>query len=231
LLKTELHAHTDADPKDRIGHSIGRLVEHAAGLGYRALAITLHDRYFDPRPHDAAARASGLVLLAGVELTVEGRHVLLINFPAEIISARNFDDVTRVKSKCCGLVVAPHACYPVPSALGLDMLDRHADVIDALEVNAMYTRHLDFNRRAVTWAREHGKPLVGNSDLHLLAQMGTTYSLVDAEPEPDAICDAVRAGRVEVKSSPLPELKAAQLFTTMCIRGLLGRVRSGAPRA
>jgi predicted metal-dependent phosphoesterase TrpH len=128
-------------------------------------------------------------------------------------------------------VVAPHACYPVPSALGLDRLDRHADVIDALEVNAMYTRLLDFNRRAIAWAREHGKPLVGNSDLHLLAQMGTTYSLVDAAPEPDAICEAVRGGRVEVKSSPLTELKAAQLFTTMCIRGLIGRVGSGGRRA
>jgi predicted metal-dependent phosphoesterase TrpH len=228
LLKVELHAHTDADPKDRISHSVGRLVEHAAGLGYQALAITLHDRYFDPGPHAAAARRQGVVLLAGVELSISRRHVLLINFPAEIMSARNFDDIARVKTKCRGLVVAPHACFPVPSALGLDVLERHAEVIDALEVNAMYTRLIDFNRRAIAWARARGKPLVGNSDLHLLAQMGTTFSLVEAAPDPDAICEAIRAGHVEVKTRPLSEVRAAQLFSTMCVRGILGRLRYGA---
>ena len=87
----------------------------------------------------------------------------------------------------------------------------------------MYTRALDFNRRAVAWARAHGKPLVGNTDLHLLEQMGTTYSLVDAEPNADAICAAIRAGRVEVRTEPLPTLHAAQLFTRMCWGGLKGR--------
>jgi predicted metal-dependent phosphoesterase TrpH len=53
-------------------------------------------------------------------------------------------------------------------------MERHLDVIDAVEVNAMYTRLLDFNRRAIAWARANGKPLVGNTDLHVLDQMGTT---------------------------------------------------------
>ncbi|HXW04118.1 MAG TPA: PHP-associated domain-containing protein [Vicinamibacterales bacterium] len=225
MLKVELHAHTDGDPKDRISHTVGRLIEHAASLGYHGLAITLHDRYFDPRPHAAAARASGVVLLSGIELTINRRHLLLVNFPPAVVDARTFDDVRRLKRGTSGLVVVPHPFYPIPSALGGRLLAEHADFIDALEINAMYTSWLDFNRRAVSWARAHGKPLVGNTDLHLLPQMGTTYSVVDAAPDPDAICESIRAGRVEVCTRPLPTLRAAGLFSQMCLTGLVGRLR------
>jgi predicted metal-dependent phosphoesterase TrpH len=222
VLKIELHTHTDEDPADLIDHSTRDLIDRAVVLGYGGLAITLHDRYFDPAPHSEYARERGVVLMAGIERTIGSRHILLINFPERVAAVRGFDDIARLKHETGGLVVAPHPYYPIPSALGTD-LERHAELFDAVEVNAMYTRALDFNRRAVEWARAHGKPLVGNTDLHLLEQMGSTYSLVDSEPDPDAICAAIRAGRVEVRTQPLPTLRAAQLFTRMCWGGLKGR--------
>jgi predicted metal-dependent phosphoesterase TrpH len=222
VLKLELHAHTDDDPADCITHSTRQLIDRASALGYGALAITLHDRYFDPAPHAAYARDRGIVLLPGVERTISNRHVLLVNFPAGCADVRSFDDLAQLKRQCAGLVVAPHPFYPIPSSLGA-ALERHAAVFDAVEVNAMYTRLVDFNRRAIRWARAHGKPLVGNTDLHLLAQMGTTYSLVDAEPQADAICDAIRGGRVELRTEPLSSLLAARLFAAMLWGGIRGR--------
>ena len=74
----------------------------------------------------------------------------------------------------------------------------------------MFTSAIDFNRAAVRWAHEHGKPLVGNGDVHRLEQLGTTFSLVDAEPCADAICDAVRAGRVRVEARPHSSLTARE---------------------
>jgi predicted metal-dependent phosphoesterase TrpH len=224
VLKVELHAHTDADPADLIDHSIHQLVDRAVALGYHALAVTLHNRYFDPAPHAAYARDRGMVLIAGIERSIQRRHILLINFPADSADVRDFDDIARLKREWPrGLIVAPHAFYPTPSALGR-VMDRHAALIDAVEVNAMYTWYLDFNQRAIAWARANRKPLVGNTDLHLLAQMGTTYSLVDAAPDPDAICDAIRHGRVTVTSEPLPTVRAAHLFSLMCWGGLKGRL-------
>ena len=222
MLKVDLHAHTDEDPADRITHSTDDLIDHAAALGFDALAVTLHDRYFDPSPYLEHARARGLILMAGIERTLDRRHVLLINFPPEVSSVGSFDDVAALKRRSHGLVVAPHPFYPTPSALA-HRLYRHAEVIDAVEVNAMYTRLLDFNRSAVAWARAHGKPLVGNTDLHLLDQMGTTYTLVDAPPDADAICDAIRAGRVELRTEPLSAMRAAAIFARMSWGGLVGR--------
>jgi predicted metal-dependent phosphoesterase TrpH len=221
MLKVELHAHTDHDPVDHIPHSTGQLIERAASLGYGALAVTLHDRYFDPAPWRELASRRRLVLLPGIERTIEGCHMLLINFPATVAEVSSFDDLRRLKSQSRGLVVAPHPFYPIGTAAGAS-LTRHADLVDAVEINSVYTRWLDFNGRAVRWARTHDKPLVGATDLHLLDQMGTTFSLVNAAPDPDAICDAIRAGRIEVHTKPLSTGRAVSIVVRMLLTGARG---------
>lgn len=223
MLKTELHTHTDLDPQDRIPHTTTQLLDRAADLGYHVIAVTLHDRYFDPAPYLSYARERGLVLLSGIERTIARRHVLLINFGPECATVRTFDEIARLKSRAAGLVIAPHAFYPTVSSLR-HRLDLHASLVDAVEINFMYTRQIDFNRRAIAMARTLNKPLVGNTDLHRLDQLGTTYSLVDADPEPDAICDAIRSGRVEVRTEPISLTRAGSTLTRMMIGGLLGRL-------
>jgi predicted metal-dependent phosphoesterase TrpH len=230
MLKVELHTHTDFDPLDRIPHTSRQLIDHAASLGYGALAITLHDRFYDPQPDVSYARDRGIVLIPGIERAIGGRHVLLLNFTREVEQARTFDDVAALKARCGGLVVVPHAFYPTGTSLGRQ-LDAHHWLIDAIECNAMYTRWLNFNERAMAWARARGKPVVGNTDLHRLEQLGTTYTLVDAEPHPEAICEAIRAGRVELRTEPLSSLRALLTFGKMSVVGALGRtIGAGAHR-
>jgi predicted metal-dependent phosphoesterase TrpH len=225
VIKVELHAHTALDPVDYIPHTTRHLIDRAAALGYGALAVTLHNRYYDPFADREYARDKGIVLIPGIERTIRRRHILLLNFPSECAMVSTFDDVRELKRRHAhGLIVAPHAFYPIPSAMGPDV-DACVDFIDALEVNSMFTPWLDYNRRAVAWARAHRKPLVGNTDLHLLDQLGTTYTLVDAAPDPDAICDAIRAGRVEVRSTPLPPLRAAWTMARMLAGGAVGHAR------
>jgi predicted metal-dependent phosphoesterase TrpH len=222
MLKIELHTHTDFDPLDRIPHSSRQLIDHAAALGYHGVAITLHDRFYDPAPDVSYARERGVVLIPGIERTIRGRHILLINFTKDVEQARTFEEIARLKARCQGLVVVPHAFYPTGTSLG-HRLDSHHDVIDAIEYNAMYTRWLNFNERAAAWARARGKPIVGNTDLHRLEQLGTTYTLVDSEPHSDAICAAIREGRVELRTQPLASVRAAAIFAKMLVVGGLGR--------
>jgi predicted metal-dependent phosphoesterase TrpH len=213
-LKVELHTHTNDDPSDRIPYSTKELIDHAALLKYDALAVTLHDRQLDLMPWQSYARDRGVVLIPGVEQTIEGKHVLLLNFPAAEVEIRTFSELRDLKRRCSGLVVAPHAFFPATSCLR-GLLDRHADLFDAVEMNAMFTRQLDFNRRAEAWAARHGNPIVGNCDVHRLEQMGTTYSLVDAEPDAGAICAAIADGRVRVERRPLSVREAASIMFSL----------------
>jgi hypothetical protein len=79
----------------------------------------------------------------------------------------------------------------------------------------MFTASVNFNRRAERWAVRHNKPIVGNGDVHRLRQLGTTYSLIDAAPDPDDICGAIVAGRVRVESRPLTWIEAAHVVSAM----------------
>ena len=210
LLKVELHSHTSDDPADAIPHTAVQLIDRAADLGYDALAITLHDRQLDLTPLRAHADARKLVLIPGVERTIQRRHILLLNFSERSMSVNTLEDLTDLKRRERGLVVAPHPFFLIPSCVG-DLMQRHAVLFDAVEVNAMYVRGVNFNRKAERWAAAHRKPLVGNGDVHRLDQLGSTYSLVDSERDAASICEAIRAGRVEVRSSPLSWLRAAAI--------------------
>lgn len=226
VLKVELHCHTDVDPSDRIRYSTRALLDRAAELGFGALAVTPHDAYFDPAADAGYARGRGITLIAGIERTVQGKHVLLLNFPRDCERVGSFSDIAALKTAHpSGLVVAPHPFYPNPSALRRTLMNRHADLFDAVEVNALYTRHIDFNARAIAWARARGKPLVGNSDLHVLDGFGVTYTVVRAEPSADAICEAIRRGLVEVRTRPVTHREAAWVFARMLVGGAIGRAR------
>jgi len=230
MLKVELHSHSADDPADAIPYTTVQLIDRAAALGYDALAITLHDHQLDLTPFLPYAADRGIVLIPGVERTVEGRHVLLLNYARGTETVRTFADLRRLKARASGLVVAPHAYYPAPTCLRRQ-LERHADLFDAVERNAMYMRGVDFNLAAERFARAHGKPVVGNGDVHRLEQLGTTYSLVDAERDPGAICDAIAAGRVRVESRPLAWREVAGLVSRLFVAPLFDPRTASRPSA
>jgi predicted metal-dependent phosphoesterase TrpH len=209
MLKTELHIHTGDDPTDYIPFSTFDLIERAAGLKYQALAITLHERQLDLARYEAYARARGIVLIPGVERTIEGKHVLLLNFSEGADRISTFSELAALRTRSRGLVIAPHPFFPASVCLGTQ-LTRHAGLFDAVELNYFYTKLVDFNRPAVRWARAHGKPVVANTDVHRLEQLGPTYTLVDADPTADSICRAIRAGRVALQTEPISSMTAAR---------------------
>ena len=119
MIKVELHTHTSDDPDDAIGYTALQLVDHAIARGYGALAITLHDRYFDDPGVVGYARDRGLTLIPSVERTIDGSHVLLVNFPAESARVADFDGLRALKARHpAGLVIAPHPWFPLGRSLG-----------------------------------------------------------------------------------------------------------------
>lgn len=220
MLKVELHAHSAEDPFDAIPHTTTQLIERASTMGYHALAVTLHDKQLDISPYQSFAAERGITLIPGVERTIEGKHVLLLNFRRGTEDVYTFDDLAALKKREAGLVIAPHPFFPGGTCLR-GLMDRHANLFDAVEYNGMFTAWLNFNISAVRWAHVRGRPMVGCGDVHRLRQLGTTYSLVDAEPDADAICEAVRAGRVEVAAKPRSLRSAVAIMTDLKVAEIL----------
>lgn len=213
MLRGDFHHHIDTDPHDGkfVRHSAGQLIDRAVAVGLNVLAITCHEAvpYDDDVTRYAAGR--GVLLLRGMEATVDGQHVLLLNFrefPPGVCTMR---EVVERKTPDA-LVIAPHPFYPIGSAGG-SLLARHHRVFDAVEFSGMYTALTPwFNRRAVRAAHTLRLPVVGDTDTHFLWQLGQTFTLIDAPPDPVAVLDAIRHERVQLVTQPLSWSRIVRFF-------------------
>jgi hypothetical protein len=85
---------------------------------------------------------------------------------------------------------------------------------------------INFNQKVVEVSKSFGFPLVGNSDAHFLSQLGTTFSLIDAEKNLESIFAAIRQNKVKVATRPLRHIEMgaiANRFLRMKIRAKIGK--------
>src|SRR6478609_4804902 len=91
-IKIDLHIHTLDDPKDIIDYSAHQLLERARALGFRVLAITLHDAVFDRAEVFADAAAMGILLIPAAEMRIEGADIILLNVTGkDVAGLKSFD--------------------------------------------------------------------------------------------------------------------------------------------
>ncbi len=203
-LKADLHIHTGDDPVDYVAYTNKELIDHAAGLGVEVLSITNHDFMSHREELGDYAAGRGIVLIPGVEATIENRHVLLYNFDYWADPPKTFADLYRLRrANPDMLIIAPHPFFPFQFCLQGKLFD-HLDLFDGIEYSHFYMKQMNFNHKAAKLARQSGRALVGTSDAHFMRQMGTTYSYIDAgQKTVSAVLDAVRASRCEVATDPL----------------------------
>jgi predicted metal-dependent phosphoesterase TrpH len=213
-LKADLHLHT-REGEGFITHDARGLIRHAARAGFSVLSITNHTIVTFSEDLATYARELGILLIAGVEATIEGRHVLLYNADVPPERIRTFTDLRRLRTPEW-LVVAPHPFFPGSVCLRHRLLEE-VDLFDAIEFSHFYTPAVDFNRPAVRFAREVGLPLLGTSDTHLSSQFGTTYSLIEADPTVGGVLGAIRKGRVKVVTRPLTLWQCAAIWIRLVV--------------
>jgi len=202
-FKANFHMHTGEDPKDAIPYTFFDAVDRASALGFRALAITCHNKFVDRADYRDYASARGVLMIPGIESTIERAHVVVLNPDNEIEQVRTFDALRGYKkTHPDAFVLAPHPYFPDSYVLG-EKLEEHIDLFDAIERSWFYTKHIDFNRRAERAARTHKLPYLATSDTHDLRFIDAGYALVDAEElTVSAVLRALRAGNFENRTAP-----------------------------
>lgn len=200
-LKADLHTHCGSDPDDRLSYSPEELIDEMAARGYDVLAITNHNCQDYCAGLHEYARERGVLLIKGMEFEYDGQHIVLVNFdnpedisgPDDIIGRKRHDN----------LVIAAHPYFPLAPGCGR-LLDSRPELFDAVEFAHLYIPAVNFNKKAVARAAVFGLPMVGTSDAHCFAQIGHTYTHVYSEKTPEAVVAAIKAGRSEVVTAPLP---------------------------
>jgi predicted metal-dependent phosphoesterase TrpH len=221
-LKCDLHTHIIGDRRYE-DLSSGMLtpwafIDLASSLGFDVLSFTYHDYLYQDANVWAYAKQKGIILLPGTERSIDRHHVLLFNCPhAEtLISFSEIRNYRRIFQNC--LVIAPHPFYRDRVCLG-NKLIQNVDCFDAIEYCHFYTSFFNPNRKAVRMARKFGLPMIGCSDAHREDDFATTYSYIYAEERSaDAIIKAIKAGRVDYVTSPLPFIKFIKEFLWIVTR-------------
>ncbi|MEY9871504.1 hypothetical protein ABH931_000977 [Streptacidiphilus sp. MAP12-33] len=193
----------------------------AAGLDF--LATTEHNT---AAAHGewSAARAAGLLVVTGEEVTTRTGHWLALGIEAgEVVDwdygvrdgalARHVAAVRRGG----GLCVAAHPHAPYPSGDFMFPLE----CLDVVEVwNGRWSSDLPWNAdneaALAEWGRRiagdllatgRWQPAMGNSDAHLPGQLGTPQTVVHAaSPTTPALLDGLRAGRSWIAESAAVQL-------------------------
>ena len=212
-LKTELHTHTIDDPSDGkriVVHSAHQLIDKAKEQGFQVLSITNHNQLLFTSALEEYAEERGILLIPGVEATLEGKHVLLYNFLNYDSSWSSPEIATKHKGPG-QLVIAPHPFFPIQVSLG-KQVSRWRDLFDAIEYNQFYLSWLNFNQRAEELAQQLNLPLVGNSDVHWIFQLGRTYSLVYADKNTGSVLNAIKQGHVRLVTKPVSSFFVARWF-------------------
>jgi predicted metal-dependent phosphoesterase TrpH len=221
-LRADLHVHTrEAEPS--IAYGARDIIVRAAGAGYRVLSITNHDTMTYSADLASFARDHDVLLIPGVEATVEGRHVLVYNADVEADRLRTFADLRRYRTPEW-LVAAPHPLFPASYCLR-EKLWQQIDLFDAIEFSHFYTPRIDFNRAAVKLAATLGLPVLGTSDSHLDEQFGTTFSLIEADLSVESVLAAVKQGRLGIVSRPLTLLRCLSIMVRQANARLSARSR------
>jgi predicted metal-dependent phosphoesterase TrpH len=205
-IKLDLHIHTLDDPKDALDYSAHELLERARSLGFRVLAITLHDAVFERAEVFADAAEMGILLIPAAEVRLEGADVILLNVAAsEIESLRTLDDLQKLRaSRGHSLfTIAPHPFYVVGGSMGEKLVEK-IECFDAIELCHFWSRFLNPNRRAMEVAARFQKPLIATSDAHQLHAFGSNYTSMPrpAELTIENVFAALRQGPLRLTSPP-----------------------------
>ncbi|MCG8605953.1 PHP domain-containing protein [bacterium] len=215
-LKTDFHIHTKEDRKDHIEHTSYELIRHAAYRGFKALSITNHDTFTFSSELERYAADHGILLIPGIEKTVEKRHVLILNAYPATEKIETFEDLRKAKDDDL-FFIAPHPFFKTGGCLEQKLYE-HLDLFDAIEHSFFYSSWFNLNREAWLVSEESGLPMVGNSDCHILKHFGLSHSIVRSEIQTmEAVFSAIRARQVEVVSQPIFFPKLAAIIYEMTL--------------
>jgi predicted metal-dependent phosphoesterase TrpH len=224
-LKVDLHLHTAEDPLDHIRYTAKELISKAADESFDVISVTNHHQLTFNQDLSSYAQQRGILLIPGIEMTIQRRHVLVLNPPPHK-TCSDFLSLSKLRRPET-LIVAPHPYFPGTYSLNGYLL-KHLHLFDALEYCHFYSPMINFNQRALEVCQSFRFPLIGNSDAHFLSQLGTTYSLIHAERNLESIFAAIRANQVEVVTRPLKTLEMGSIanrFLRMKLRAKISKPR------
>jgi predicted metal-dependent phosphoesterase TrpH len=195
-VKADLHVHTVYSSDSII--TLEDIVFYAKKRGLTAVAITDHNTVEGAQK---MAHETDLLIIPGLEVSSRDGHIIGLNVKEPIPRGLSAEETIDKIHAAGGVAVACH-----PFALFKGSLGKHVTgKFDAVEV--INSSAFPFNRcvaKAVQVAERFKLPRVAGTDAHQGPTIGYAYTLIDAEPNVDAVAEAIANGQCQAFGKPLP---------------------------
>lgn len=206
-IKADMHIHPDINNKTK-RFNTKQLINKAEKEKYGIISITCKDKVYYSKKLKEYAEKKGILLIKGIEKHIEGYHVLIYGLTEQDNKQiKNFNDLIKLKKRKNILVVAPHPFYP--SILGHKCLKNkiyeYPDLFDAIEIQQLYTKIYNPNKKAILAAKKLKKNLVANSDAYYLSSFGEHHTIIELPrkfKEKD-VFNAIKNNKTEIKTKPM----------------------------
>lgn len=192
-IKANLHIHTTEDRIEGyvINYDIYQLIDKAAELNFQVLALTCHEKYISRPEYVEYAKNKGILLIAGIELSLNKKiyrriDVLVLNISQaeaeEAEEINGFRELARFKESHPEVfIIAPHPFYDSLESIGRKKLIKYIKLFDAIEHSWFYSALFNPNIKAEKISRRFNKPFIATSDSHILKYLNTDYIFVETD--------------------------------------------------
>ncbi len=192
-LKIDLHVHTcysyDATS------SVREVIVYAKKRGLNGIAITDHDTIKGARRALKLASKREFVIIPGIEVTTWHGHVLALNITTSIPQNVSLVETVEKIHEAGGIAIAAHPIVFIKSHIKQRIAS--ASNLDGVEViNSSAFPFFLSTRLSRALAERLNLPQTAGSDAHLASEIGTAYSLIEADSDIDEIIEAIRKGAV-----------------------------------
>jgi predicted metal-dependent phosphoesterase TrpH len=183
-LKIDFHVHTQYSRDSSI--TLKQVVSFAKKRGLDGVAITDHNTVKGA----LKLKTRDIIIVPGIEVSTLEGHLLGLNVTTPIPAKLDIEESIRRIHEAGGIAVAPH-----PSAFYRSPPSKRVSSYDAIEVmnasSVPFSVLTYFSRR---FAEGLGLPQTGGSDSHYAPEIGSAYTVVEADSDVNEIVDAVKRG-------------------------------------
>jgi predicted metal-dependent phosphoesterase TrpH len=200
-LKIDLHVHTFYS--EDASTTLSELIYCAKKTGLDGVAITDHGTLQGALKIN---KKSQLVVISGLEVEALGGHILALNVKTLIPPKLSITETVQKIHDAGGVAIIAHPGAILKTIFRQRVAqESNLDAVETINSAAFpYSLSTCLSNRL---ADRLNLPKIAGSDAHHAAEIGTAFTIIDADSNPNDIAEAIRKGAVTPNGKPITWIK------------------------
>lgn len=173
------------------------LIQYAKNQGLNGVAITDHNTF--KAAQEISRKTKDFIVIPGIEINTKQGHVLALNPTRNIPFGHGLYETVEMIHEANGIAIASH---PTSIKKGMKkQLNTKFDAVEVINSSSFPFFFSTYQNRKL--AQALNLPQTAGSDAHTPFDIGTAYTIINAEPQIDKIIKAIKKGETQPVGKPI----------------------------